>query len=181
MCGVPYHAVNTYVERLIALGHKVAICEQMEDPALAKGLVERDIIRIITPGTFNEGTMLDERSNNYLLSVYFSGDGCGIARVDVGTGEFAVNEFPQAEARLANEVARIAPTEIITNDKVRLRACLNREPDSASEQPASWYQFQNAQEALCRHFRLQDLSPLGLQQEYRLAACAAGALMRYLT
>ena len=90
---MPYHAVNVYVEKLIALGHKVAICEQMEDPAQAKGLVERDIIRIITPGTFNEGSALDERSNNFLLSIAFSGDRCGLARVDVGTGDFVVSEL----------------------------------------------------------------------------------------
>ena len=110
MCGVPYHAVNVYVEKLIALGHKVAICEQLEDPALAKGLVDRDIIRIITPGTFNEGAALDERANNFLLSVAFSGDRCGLAMVDAGTGDFVVHEITQPETRLLNEVTRIAPS-----------------------------------------------------------------------
>ena len=181
MCGVPYHAVNTYVEKLISRGYKVAICEQLEDPALAKGLVERDVIRIITPGTVIEPTMLDERANNFLLSVGFAGDKVGLALADVSTGEFFVHELEKPEQTLADEIARIAPMEIITNDLVRLRACMGREDATASEQPAAWYQYQNASETLCRHFQLSALSPLGLSEEYRIAACAAGALMRYLS
>lgn len=180
MCGVPYHAVNTYVEKLISRGYKVAICEQLEDPALAKGLVERDVIRIITPGTVIEPTMLDERANNFLLSVGFAGDRAGLALADVSTGEFFVHELENPEQTLADEIARIAPMEIITSDLVRLRGCMGREDQTASEQPAAWYQYQNASETLCRHFQLSDLSPLGLSEEYRVAACAAGALMRYL-
>ena len=181
MCGVPYHACNTYVERLIAKGYKVAICEQLEDPATAKGLVKRDVVRIITAGTVIEPTMLDEHANNFLLSVCFSGDRAGLALADVSTGEFSVHEINKAEMTLADEIARIQPIEIICNDLVRLRACLNREVSSASEQPGSWYQYQNAAETLCRHFALNDLTPLGLSEEYHMAACAAGALMRYLS
>ena len=181
MCGVPYHAVNTYVEKLISRGFKVAICEQMQDPALAKGLVERDVIRIITPGTVIEPTMLDERTNNFLLAVYFSGDRAGLSCADVSTGEFYVHEISSAEDDLRDEVARIAPMEIITNDLVRLRDCLRREEGSASEQPGSWFSFQQASDTLCKHFQLSDLSPLGLSEEYRAGACAAGALMRYLS
>lgn len=93
MCGVPFHAADAYVEKLIARGHKVAICEQTEDPALAKGLVKRDVIRVVTPGTVIGGNMLDERVNNYLLSVCFSQDKAGLAFVDVSTGEFHVHEI----------------------------------------------------------------------------------------
>ena len=181
MCGVPYHAVNAYVEKLIAKGYKVAICEQLEDPALAKGLVKRDVIRIVTPGTVIEDNMLDERANNFLLSVCFSGDKAGLAFADVSTGEFFVHEISAPEDTLADEMARIQAIEVITNDLVRLRACLRREDASCSEQPAAWYQYQNASDALCSHFHLKDLSPLGLSEEYRLGACAAGALMRYLS
>lgn len=181
MCGVPHHAVNVYVEKLLALGHKVAICEQMEDPALAKGLVERDIIRVITPGTVTEGAMIDERANHFLLSLCFAGDRCGMAMVDVITGEFFVHEIEKPEQKLTDELARIMPTEIITNDRVRLRECVKKEDASSSEQPAAWYNYANASEALCAHFHLQDLSPLGLHEEYHAAACAAGALMRYLS
>lgn len=180
MCGVPYHACNAYVEKLIAKGYKVAICEQLEDPATAKGLVKRDVVRIITAGTVVDSAMLDEHANNYLLSVCFQGDKAGLAFADVSTGEFSVHEIPMAELTLADEVARIQPIEIICNDLVRLRSCLKREESSASEQPGAWFQFQNASETLCRHFTLNDLSPLGMGEEYRTAACAAGALMRYL-
>ena len=181
MCGVPYHAVNAYVEKLIAKGYKVAICEQLEDPALAKGLVKRDVIRIVTPGTVIEDNMLDERANNFLLSVCFSGDKAGLAFADVSTGEFFVHEISAPEDTLADEMARIQAIEVITNDLVRLRACLRREDASCSEQPAAWFQYQNASDALCSHFHLKDLSPLGLSEEYRLGASAAGALMRYLS
>ena len=109
MCGVPHHAVNFYVEKLVALGHRVAICEQLEDPALAKGLVERDIIRIITPGTLLEGSQLDERANSFLMSICFQGERCGLARVDVTTGEFLVDELRDPEKLLSDELARIAP------------------------------------------------------------------------
>ena len=159
----------------------MAICEQLEDPALAKGLVKRDVIRIVTPGTVIEDNMLDERANNFLLSVCFSGDKAGLAFADVSTGEFFVHEIGAPEDTLADEMARIQAIEVITNDLVRLRACLRREDASCSEQPAAWYQYQNASDALCSHFHLKDLSPLGLSEEYRLGASAAGALMRYLS
>ena len=181
MCGVPYHAVEGYLDRLIERGYKVAICEQLEDPALAKGLVQRDVIRVVTPGTVIESAMLDERSNNFLLSVCFAGDKAGLAFADVSTGEFFVHQVTDAPHTLADEVTRIGPVELITNDLAKLRDCIAREDLSMSEQPAVGFQYQNASEALCRHFRLQDLSPLGLTDEYRLAAQAAGALMRYLS
>lgn len=180
MCGVPYHAVETYLNRLIEKGYKVAICEQMEDPALAKGLVERDVIRVVTPGTVIESGMLDERSNNFLLSVCFSGEKAGLAFADVSTGEFFVHQVEDAGHTLADEVTRISPVEIIASDLVRLREYVSRDDLSMSEQPGAAFQYQNASETLCRHFHLQDLSPLGLTDDYRLAAQAAGALMRYL-
>jgi len=181
MCGVPYHAVDHYVEKLIGKGYKVAICEQMEDPALAKGLVRRGITRIITPGTVVESNMLDERANNFLLSVCFSSDKAGLAFADVSTGEFFVHEVLSPEQTLSDELARIMPMEIITNDLVRLRGCLRRDDLTASEQAGAWYQIANASDALCRHFHLSSLSPLGLSDEYKAAACAAGALMKYLS
>lgn len=181
MCGVPFHSAETYINRLIEKGYKVAICEQMEDPAKAKGLVERDVIRVITPGTLVDSTMMDERANHFLLSLCFAGETCGLALVDVTTGEFYVHEIVRPEQTLGDELARIEPTEIITNDLVRLRGCVGRELTAASEQNSAWYQYPNAAEALCRHFDLQDLSPLGLREEYHTGACAAGALMRYLS
>ncbi len=180
MCGVPHHAVNGYIEKLIARGFRVAVCEQMEDPATAKGLVDRDVIRVFTPGTVNDPAMLDERRNNYLLSVCFSGAKAGLAWADVSTGEFLVSGLDRGKDRLADELARLRPSEIITNDLVSLRECLGQEIPSASEQPAAWFGFAAASEALCAHFGLSDLSPLGLQDAHREAACAAGAMMKYL-
>ena len=148
MCGVPHHAVDNYVEKLISRGYKVAICEQMEDPALAKGLVKRGITRIITPGTVIESNMLDERANNFLLSVCFASDRAGLAFADVSTGEFFVHEVTNPVDTLADELARIAPMEIIVNDMVKLRECLSREDRTASEQPTTWYQLANATDAL---------------------------------
>ena len=117
MCGVPYHAVDTYVARLVEKGYNVAICEQMEDPALAKGLVERAVTRVITPGTVIESTMLEEKKNNYLLSVYFGQNEkkAGIAYADVSTGELYVMELPQRRTQLMEELARIAPTEVLVS------------------------------------------------------------------
>lgn len=177
MCGVPYHAVNVYVEKLIANGHKVAICEQMEDPALAKGLVERDVIRVITAGTVTDPSMLEDKANNFLLSVFFSGNEAGVAYADVSTGEFYVTELKKETLRA--EISRISPNEIICNDTVSLREAAGTELPNAGEQPASWFQPKNAAEVLCGHFHLTHLSSLGLD-DHKLAACAAGALMRYL-
>ena len=180
MAGVPHHAVDTYVEKLVERGFKVAICEQMEDPALAKGLVDRDVIRVVTPGTITEPSLLDEKQNAYLLSVCFAGEACGLAFVDVSTGEMTVRQITGPEAVLADECARITPREIITNDPVRLRGCLGREDIPMSDQPHGWYQYSNAAETLCAHYGLSSLDGLGLDEELKQAACAAGALMRYL-
>ena len=179
MCGVPHHAVNSYVEKLIQRGYKVAICEQLEDPALAKGLVKRDVIRVITPGTVNDPAMLEERANNYLLSVAFTAGGIGIAFADVSTGEFMTYQIAE-EQRLADEIARISPMEILTNDAVRLRGALRQDRASLSARPERTYQYRSAAEELCRHFGLQDLTPLGLGDDMRPAVCAAGGLMHYL-
>ena len=115
MCGVPFHSAETYINRLIEKGYKVAICEQMEDPATAKGLVKRDVIRVVTPGTVIEQSMLDERRNNYLLSVCMEGERAGLAFADVSTGEFYLYEIEKATGRMQDEIVRIMPREIISN------------------------------------------------------------------
>ena len=178
MCGVPFHSVNTYIEKLIGRGYKVAICEQMEDPALAKGLVKRDVVRVITAGTVTDPSMLDEKTNNYLMSILTDGNHIGIAAADVSTGEFQVAE-PSA-AILRAEILRIAPTEIICNDLPELKHIAGELPDiSASGQNANWFRLHNATETLCGHFHLPHLAGLGLE-EHPFAARAAGALMKYL-
>ena len=177
MCGVPYHSVNTYIEKLIAKGYKVAICEQMEDPALAKGLVERDVVRVITAGTVTDPTMLEDKANNYLLSICLDAKKAGIAYADVSTGEFYVME---GEIKLLRaQISRINPMEIICNDPERLKEETETGIRNVSCQPAAWFQPRNAEEALYAHFHLTQLTSLGLD-ERKEAACAAGALIRYL-
>ena len=118
MCGIPYHAADSYIPRLIDKGYKVAICEQLEDPAVAKGIVKRDIIRIISPGTVTDTSMLDENKNNYIMSIYKNGDFYGLAYSDVSTGEFHTTEFKyHGIQKLVDEVARLLPSEIIYNSE----------------------------------------------------------------
>ena len=116
MCGVPYHSSKTYIARLIQKGYKVAICEQTEDPALAKGLVDREVIRIVTPGTVVDASMLDEARSNYLAAVFLDGAGAAVAFCDISTGEVCARSFPSAEAgRVLNELARFSPSEAVLN------------------------------------------------------------------
>ena len=178
MCGVPFHSVNTYIEKLIERGYKVAICEQMEDPALAKGLVKRDVVRVITAGTVTDPSMLDEKSNNFLMSIITDGKHAGMAWADVSTGEFYVSETEISLLR--TEILRISPMEIICSGSDRFRESASGYPGILiSEQNGNWFQYHNASEILCGHFKLNNLSGLGLE-EHKLSACSAGALMKYL-
>ncbi len=117
MCGVPYHAVDHYINRMISRGYKIAICDQVEDPALAKGIVKRDVIRVITPGTVTDSTMLDERRNNYILAVYQLSRYYGLAACDLTTGSFEATALitGATSAKLLNEIARYEPSEILVN------------------------------------------------------------------
>ena len=119
MCGVPFHSADGYIARLVERGYKVAICEQVEDPKTAKGLVKRDVVRVITPGTVVDNTVLDETKNNYILSVFSSANGYGIAVCDVTTGEFQTTEFRsvQAAAKILDETARFSPAELVCNSE----------------------------------------------------------------
>lgn len=119
MCGVPYHAVQTYISKLVANGHKVAICEQLTQPVPGKNvMLERDVVRVITPGTIIEEEMLEGQKNNYLLSVYKSGDKMGVSYVDISTGEFDVMSIKENyENEISDLIARISPSEIIGNDE----------------------------------------------------------------
>ena len=118
MCGVPYHSADAYIARLIAKGYKVAICEQMEDPALAKGLVDRDIIRIITPGTVMTSSMQDEGRNDFICAVDRDSAGTGRCFCDISTGECSVTSFtgPEADEHLYNELGRFTPREAMLSD-----------------------------------------------------------------
>lgn len=118
MCGIPYHAAENYISRLVSNGHKVAICEQLEDPKQAKGIVKRDVIRIVTPGTVTETNLLEEKRNNYIMSIFQKGVFFGIAVCDISTGDFYASEIKEENnfERLLDEISRYVPSEIIANE-----------------------------------------------------------------
>ena len=184
MCGVPYHSAEGYIARLIKKGYKVAICEQMENPALAKGLVKRDVIRVVTPGTLLESSMLEEGSNNYLCCICCHGDGYGLSFGDVSTGEMNTTQIPADDNRLYSELARFAPKEVLFNqaflDKREAGAFLREKLlctadllDDDAFAPAA------AQLAVLRQFRVKSLMDLGLE-DMPLATASLGALLGYL-
>ncbi|MEG1774215.1 MAG: DNA mismatch repair protein MutS, partial [Oscillospiraceae bacterium] len=116
MCGVPYHSCDSYIERLIKKGYKVAICEQMEDPKTAKGMVKREVVRVVTPGTLIESNMLDEGANNYIVSIFWGDGAFGLAFADISTGQVHVASIPEKNlAALKNELTRFSPSEVVFN------------------------------------------------------------------
>ncbi len=184
MCGVPYHAAETYIQRLVQKGYKVAICEQMEDPRLAKGLVKREITRIVTPGTtMNENLPGD--NNNYILSINRVEDAIGLAVCDITTGEFLVTEFEEEE-KLLDEIAKFKPSEILVNQDIS--DMMNIDLAKVSEQmgifldyfPAYHYQYLRCKETVLRQFHVLQLEGLGLENA-ELGVTAAGSLLEYLT
>ncbi len=185
MCGVPFHSADGYIARLVEKGYKVAICEQVEDPKTAKGIVKRDVVRVITPGTMLDQAVLDETRNNYILSVYSSNSGYGIAVCDVTTGEFQTTEFSsiQAAAKILDETARFSPVELICNDYF-LSSPLAKEIEQRfhlflNDIDSRMYDYNTAKDALLKHFGVKSLEGYGLQKKL-LAVSASGALMWYL-
>ena len=118
MCGVPFHAANMYIAKLIEKGYKVAICEQLEDPKQAKGIVKRDVIRVVTPGTVIEDNLLEEKKNNYIMSIYKQGIFFGVAVCDISTGDFLATQIKETNnfIKLLDEIARYYPAEIVVNE-----------------------------------------------------------------
>ena len=181
MCGVPYHAAEAYIARLIAKGYKVAICEQVEDPAEAKGLVDRDIIRIVTPGTVIEETMLEEGKNNYLCAVCLEGDTAGLCFADLSTGEVSCTGFSGKDWRehVENELGRWSPREALLSREAwedeDLRSFLRGRLDCALEEPHEYFDTIAASKAAALQFgsTAADL-PAGP------VTLAAGALCAYL-
>ena len=178
MCGVPYHAVDTYVTRLVEKGYKVAICEQMEDPAQAKGLVKRDIIRIITPGTLTDSAAIGEKRNNYLLSVCVSGKKAGCAYADVSTGEMFARMCAADERELRGVIASVAPAEVITNAPELIRPLSGALTSRCEERR---FGARDARDCLLGHFETASVEALGFSKATQPAMCAAGALMAYLS
>ena len=179
MCGVPYHAVDTYLQKLIEKGYKEATCEQMTDPATTKGLVEREVIRVVTPGTVIETNMLEDRKANYIASLCLKKNLAGCAFCDVSTGEFYLYQIPDARASLSDELARLDPSEIIVNDR---DAFSQFEPERAAKAEAldaESYSFAVAAKVMKAHFG-KTPADMGFDGQ-RLAVSAAGALLSYLT
>lgn len=185
MCGIPFHSYEAYLAKLVAKGYKVAICEQMEDPALAKGLVKRDIIRVVTPGTVLESSMLDESRNNYICSVYVRGNTAGVCFADISTSELHATVLTEELAeQLKNELSRYSPSEILVNSAVldfkqlpefirnRLSASLELREDSE-------YEEQKTKAEVLEQFGKVSLEDLELADKPELTA-ALGALVSYL-
>ena len=184
MCGVPYHSAESYIARLIAKGYKVAICEQTEDPALAKGLVSRDVIRIITPGTVTESSMLEENRSNYICAVELAGSRGGVAFCDVSTGEFCCAAFENdAVSHILNELGRFAPREaLLSHGALAERAIgdfLRQKLNAMLEPPRNLFEYLPAAAAVCERFGYADVDQAGLGEQSE-AVCAAGALLRYI-
>lgn len=184
MCGVPFHSVEPYIARLVAKGYKVAICEQMEDPALAKGLVKRDVIRIVTPGTVIESDMLDESRNNFLCGIYHGEGETGIAFVDVSTGEVQVTAVEEGESgeKTINELGRFAPKEILTNSQgAKLKGLISyvekQEKNMTQTFPDSAFDLEKNEKLITDHFD-QSLEELNLTSDN--AVRALGAVLDYL-
>jgi len=184
MCGVPYHSVEGYINRLIERGHKVAVCEQLTDPKESKGLVERDVVRVFTPGTVIEESMLSERKNNYIVSLFLQGNDLGMAYCDVSTGSFYVYESTEKDwtTELMDELCRIQPTEIIANDALYMQDLLIKRLKSEYyiQCYGNWaYELRGAKEKLLSHFKVSNFSCYGCEK-MQFALSAAGALIAYL-
>jgi len=178
MCGVPYHSAEGYIARLIQKGHRVAICDQMEDPAVAKKLVHREITRVVTPGTATDSLALRSHENNYLAAVSRLGNRAGVAHVDVSTGEFRVTEMDPSEVTSAIE--QLGAREVLYPADLSLLAAEDHGPRYLRTDLEDWiFSFDYADRTLRDHFRLLSLDGCGLAN-HQAAVCAAGAILHYL-
>ena len=183
MCGVPYHSVEGYLNKLVEKGYKVAICEQVEDPKHARGIVHREVIRIVTPGTNTNMQALDESKNNYIMSVVYLNGRYGLSIADVTTGDYFVTEV-ESEQKLSDEINKFVPSEMICNeafymsgiDIEEIRARLNV---SISALDAWYFSDETACATLLSHFKVNSVEGLGLK-DYPCGTAAAGALLKYL-
>jgi len=176
MCGVPYHAAESYLARLIRKGESVAICEQVGDPATSKGPVKREVVRVITPGTLSDDALLDQNRDNLILSLHQGKDAIGIAYIELSAGLFRVLEVPDRE-NLAAELARLQPAETLFSQGSALEELVT---SASIRELAPWdFDFETACKDLNRHFGTQDLAGFGCEH-LSAALCAAGALLRYV-
>ena len=183
MCGIPFHAADTYINRLIEKGYKVAICEQVEDPKKAKGLVKREVIRVVTPGTTLDATSLDESRNNYLMSIVSIADRFGCAIADITTGDCFLTEVPGSQ-KLIDEINKFSPAEIICNDSFFMSGVdtddlRNRLGICIFSLDAWYFDDDTCRKELKEHFHVSNLEGLGIS-DYDSGIIAAGALFLYL-
>ncbi len=185
MCGIPHHSCDAYIARLIKNGYKVAICEQVEDPKTAKGIVKREVIRVITPGTLIESEMLDDGKNNYIASLYYDGENYGVCFGDISTGELQATQFSdKTGTKIKNELSRFMPKELIFNSKFyeckeigiyikeKLKCCIECEDDEI-------YKSSNIESTICSQFEVDGLIKIGLDDKpYILPALYA--LLKYV-
>lgn len=177
MAGVPYHAVDNYLSRLIKQGESVVICEQVGDPATSKGPVERKVSRIITPGTVSDEALLDNKKDNLIVAIYRKDLDYGLAHLDVASGRFNILHFT-GEELLASELERLKPAELLISENNMFAQVL---PNKGIRYRPEWeFDFATATKTLCEQFGTQDLSGFGLIEEHQLAICAAGCLLQYV-
>ncbi|MDY5478792.1 MAG: DNA mismatch repair protein MutS [Enterocloster clostridioformis] len=183
MCGVPFHAVDSYLYRLVQKGYKVAIAEQMEDPKQAKGLVKREVIRVVTPGTITSSQVLDETKNNYLMGIVYMDGIYGISTADISTGDFMVTEV-DSDRELFDEINKFSPSEIICNNAlymsgVDMDELKNRYQVVISALDSRFFGEESCRRILMEHFKVGALVGLGLE-DYATGIIAAGAVMQYI-
>ena len=183
MCGVPFHSVEGYLNKLISKGYKVAICEQVEDAKSAKGLVKREVVRIVTPGTNLNTQALDESRNNYLMSIVYTTNAYGISAIDITTGDYYVTEVDN-ERKLLDEINKFSPSEIICNDSfyvsgIDIEDLRGRLAISVSALEPWYFDDDLCIRSLKNHFHVGDLQGLGLT-DYTIGTIAAGSIMQYL-
>ena len=183
MCGIPFHAAEGYLNRLVANGHKVAICEQVEDPKLAKGIVKREVIRVVTPGTNLDIQALDESKNNYIMCIVYMEDRYGLSLADVSTGDFYLTEL-DSERKLLDEINKFSPAEIVCNESFYMSGVdlddMRHRLGITIYSLESWYfSDETAETTLKEHFHVNSLEGLGLK-DYSYGTIAAGALLKYL-
>lgn len=184
MCGIPFHAADTYIARLVALGKKVAICEQLTEPTPGRGMVERDVIRVVSAGTLIEDSLLDEKKNNYIACAYAEGDKCAVAWADITTGEFYVADFAGDRSVLQSleHLGKLSPAEVICNDEylhdTKVNNALRALPAFSCYVPWA-FSLRHAEKNLLEQLGCKTLEPFGLEGK-NAAISACGALVEYL-
>lgn len=183
MCGVPYHAIDNYINRLVKNGHKVAVCDQVEDPRQAKGLVKREVTRVVTPGTNLDSGAVEEGKNNYLMSVVCVDGHFGISACDVATGEFLLTEVDSV-TKLFDEINKLEPSELICNEALLMSGLdiedlKNRLKILIEPLDDRYFEDETCRTTLKDHFHVQSMEGLGIDT-FSCGICAAGALLSYL-